>query len=119
MGNDTAAPPRNFSLSVGDRLRALAQGPPAYMRRRRRIEDLEERLVRLFAAGVDPSAPDVVTAFAALNDLVDKHNRYYPIEGNLPVDPRTHRLLDRGVPWRPLPAVRLEDLRARAAGGNK
>jgi hypothetical protein len=119
MANDTAAPPRNFALSVGERLRALAQGPPAYMRRRRRIEDLEERLVRLFAAGVEASSPDVVSAFAALNDLVDKHNRYYPIEANLPVDPRTHRLLDCGAPWRPLPAFRLDDLRSRAVRGNK
>ena len=119
MADDTAAPARNFSMTVGDRLRAMAQGPPAYMRRRRRIEDLEERLIRLLAAGVEPSAPDVVSGFAALNDLVDKHNRFYPIEANLPVDPRTRALLDRGAPWRPLPAYRLDDLRARAARGNK
>ncbi len=31
-----------------------------------------------------------------LNELIDKHNRYYPIEANLPIDVRTGRLLDRG-----------------------
>ena len=111
---DTASPARNFTLTVGDRLRAMAQGPPAYMRRRRRIEDLEDRLVRLLAAAVDPSSPDVVNTLAAVNDLIDRHNRYYPIEANLPIDPRTGKLLDRGAPWRPLPFVTLEALRSRA-----
>jgi hypothetical protein len=27
--------------------------------------------------------------FDALNDLIEDHNEYYPIERNLPVDPRT------------------------------
>ena len=27
--------------------------------------------------------------FDALNDLIEEHNEYYPIERNLPVDPRT------------------------------
>jgi len=24
-----------------------------------------------------------------INDLIDRHNRWYPIESNLPMDPRT------------------------------
>ena len=24
-----------------------------------------------------------------MNDLIDRHNRYYPIESRLPMDPRT------------------------------
>jgi hypothetical protein len=27
--------------------------------------------------------------FGYLNDLIEQHNEYYPIEANLPVDPRT------------------------------
>lgn len=29
--------------------------------------------------------------FARVNELIDQHNAYYPIERNLPVDPRTGR----------------------------
>ena len=47
---DTVAPPRNFTLSLEDRLRAYAQGAPGYIRRRRRIEDLEERLIGKIAS---------------------------------------------------------------------
>ena len=113
---DTATPTRNFTLSVADRVRALVSGPPAYIRRRRRIEDLEDRLVRLLAAEADPSSAEVVDQLAALNDLIDRHNRYYPIEANLPIDPRSGRLLERGAAWQPLPAATLQDLIARLRG---
>jgi hypothetical protein len=46
---DTVAPPRNFTLSIEDRLRAYAQGVPSYIRRRRRIEDLEAKLIAKIA----------------------------------------------------------------------
>jgi hypothetical protein len=115
---DTAAPPRNFTLSLEDRLRAYAQGVPSYIRRRRRIEDLEERLIRRLAAAEAPAdalaAVEIVDDLAQLNDLIGRHNRYYPIEANLPIDVRSGRLLERGAPWRPLPAVTPADLLARA-----
>ncbi len=114
---DTVAPPRNFTLSLEDRLRAYAQGAPGYIRRRRRIEDLEAKLIGKIAAAAAPadatSSADFAAELAQLNDLIDRHNRYYPIEANLPIDVRTGRLVERGVPWRPLPAVtvaRLLDL---------
>jgi hypothetical protein len=117
---DTAAPPRNFTLSVDERLRAYAQGVPGHIRRRRRIEDLEARLVDKIATAEAPAEATSTPAFAAdlalLNDLIGRHNRYYPIEANLPIDVRTGRLLDRGAPWRPLPSVTAADLVARAAG---
>ena len=118
---DTVAPPRNFTLSLEDRLRAYAQGAPGYIRRRRRIEDLEARLIRRLAAAAAPAElaarAETVAELALLNDLIDRHNRYYPIEANLPIDVRTGKLLDRGVPWRPLPAVTVGELLARAAAG--
>jgi hypothetical protein len=120
---DTVAPARNFSLSVEDRLRAFVQGAPGYIRRRRRIEDLEERLVQRLAAAVAPtelaSAAETVAELALLNDLIGRHNRYYPIEANLPIDVRSGKLLERGVPWRPLPAVTMDELLARAAAGRR
>ena len=117
---DTVSPPRNFTLSIEDRLRAYAQGASGYMRRRKRIEDLEERLRAKVAAAEDPRAllgsEDFVTELALLNDLIGRHNSYYPIEANLPVDVRTGRLLERGAPWRPLPPVTLHDLLVRHQG---
>ena len=42
---DSADPPRNFSLSVNDRIRAMAIGAPAYATRKKTIEDREDRFV--------------------------------------------------------------------------
>ncbi|HXU62917.1 MAG TPA: hypothetical protein VN962_14515 [Polyangia bacterium] len=116
---ETVAPPRNFTLTVDDRVRAYTQGVPGYIRRRRRIEELEARLVATLRAAEDRAqalgSKAVAADLATLNDLIGRHNRYYPIEANLPIEVRTGRLLDRGVPWRPLPPVTAEDLLARAA----
>jgi hypothetical protein len=118
---DTAAPPRNFTLSIEERLRAYAAGPPGYLLRRRRIEDLEARLLDKIAAAAAPveaaSSPEVTAELALLNDLIARHNRYYPIEANLPIDVRSRRLLDRGAPWRPLPSITQAELLARVAAG--
>ena len=115
---ETAAPPRNFTLSIGDRVRAYTQGVPGHIRRRRRIEDLEAQLVGTIAAADAPaetaSSPEVTADLALLNDLIARHNRYYPIEANLPIDVRTRRLIERGGPWRPLAPVTRADLLARA-----
>ena len=116
---DTVAPPRNFTLSVEERLRAYAQGVPGYIRRRRRIEDLEARLIQKLAAAQAPDAAaaseEAVAELALLNDLIARHNGYYPIEANLPIDVRTGRLIERGgAPWRPLPGVTTADLLSRA-----
>jgi hypothetical protein len=116
--DETISPPRNFTLSLDERLRAYAQGVPGYMRRRRRIEDLEEKLLRAVAAAEVPAealeSKEAAANLALLNELIAKHNRYYPIEANLPMDLRTGRLVERGVPWRPLPLVTVADLLARA-----
>lgn len=111
---DTAAPPRNFTLSLEQRLQAYAQGVPGHLRRRRRIEELEERLIGRLAAAVAPAetaaSADFIAELAQLNDLIDRHNRYYPIEARLPIDVRSKRLFERGAPWRPLPSVTAADL---------
>jgi hypothetical protein len=108
---DTLAPVRNFTLSTEDRLRAFVQGVPGYIRRRRRIEDLQDKLQRLVATQADPAgSAEVMDGLAALNALIDQHNRYYPIEARLPIDVRTRRLIERGRPWQPLPLVTFEAL---------
>jgi hypothetical protein len=116
---DKGAPLGDFKLSVDERLRAYAQGVPGHIRRRRRIEDLELRLVELLATAEAPAeamAEEKAAAdLALLNELIGRHNRYYPIEANLPIEVRTGRLLERGAPWRPLPPVTAAELLARAA----
>ncbi len=44
---ETAAPAHNFTIATEERVRAIANGPPAYVRRKRAIEDLEEGLLRV------------------------------------------------------------------------
>jgi hypothetical protein len=115
---EAGTPLGNFKLSVDERLRAYAQGVPSHIRRRRRIEDLEARLVDQLAAAPAPAelagSTEMTAELALLNDLLARHNRYYPIEANLPIDVRTGRLLERGVPWRPSPPVTVAELLARA-----
>jgi hypothetical protein len=125
--DETLAPLRNFSISTADRIRA-AGGPHAYMRRRRHIEDLTASLRKaveaaIAQAGGDVDAarralqgrPAVTRALRELDRLIVAHNRYYPIEANLPLDPTTRMQLDRGRPWVPLPPVTLCDVFALIA----
>jgi hypothetical protein len=115
----TAKLPRNFSLGTAESIRALTIGVPSYAARKRRIEDMLEDLtdhLRDALTKLGPASPasrrQAALALAAkldlskVNALVDAHNRYYPIEANLPVDPRTGGyLVKRGTPFEPEPAV--------------
>jgi hypothetical protein len=119
---DSADPPRNFTLSVNDRVRAIAIGAPAYATRKKSIEDREERFVAVLVAlhdtlvarrarsGDAPDAELVTRAMldraatfdiARLNALIEAHNRYYPIEANLATDLRTGEYLVYGRRWMP------------------
>ncbi len=116
----TASPARNFTLTTAERVAAMA-GPPAWSLRLRRIEDLETQLVDALvelgrATGAAPRAlpPELEAAVARLNRLVRAHNAYYPIEANLPSDPRTGDVLDGEEPWQPMPLRTVELLLERA-----
>ena len=61
---ETAVPERNFTLTTEDRVRAAAAGPPAYMRRLRTIEDLEEGIVRVLVELCEESRAEGATAQA-------------------------------------------------------
>jgi hypothetical protein len=95
---------RYFAPSV-DRIVAAMGGPLPYMQRLREIElrtarDLEaltERWQEIAeqAAG-DPAAfarawraVAARWSFYSVNELIDRHNRFYPAEARLPMDPRT------------------------------
>jgi len=120
--SSSADPPRNFTLRVDERLRALVIGAPAYATRKKHIEDLERRfvmslvalhdaLVARTKASEDKLDDDAIARALAdkaaaidlrkMNSLIASHNRYYPIEANLPMDMRTGEYLVCGRRWMP------------------
>lgn len=107
---------RNFVPGADSYIAALG-GPLPYMQRLRAIHDEaaahEQRLAdewctlaaacagdgERFARGWGRAAER--WNFAAVNELIDKHNRYYPAESRLPMDPRTGDfVLVAGEPYR-------------------
>ena len=121
---NSADPSRNFTLTVDERIRALTIGVPAWAARKRKIEDDQQRLVGELVELHDALSARkrtgdeielaLLRAAAALdltklNELVRSHNRYYPIEANLPMD-RHGNYLAYGRVWKleePYSAVRL------------
>jgi hypothetical protein len=94
---------RNFRPGADSAIRALG-GPTAWMRRLRTIEnELARHEAELDArwrevAGEAPDADAFARAweetarrwsFAQVNELIERHNRNFPAEARLPMDPRT------------------------------
>jgi hypothetical protein len=92
-------------------------GPAPYMRRLRQIEqeteEHERRLEQAWRALAGRCVGDGAAfarrwrrlaerhSFDAVNDLIDRHNRYYPAEARLPMDPRSRDFaLIGGKPYR-------------------
>lgn len=122
---NSADPPRNFSLTVGERIRALTIGAPAYATRKKHIEDLEDRYASILRslrnALVGRGLPEheirralqdraATLELKKLNTLITAHNRYYPLEANLAMDPRTGEYLVYGRRWEPTLAWTVERL---------
>ena len=110
---------RNFSLAA-DRYALSLAGPPAHSHRLREIEEetaAHEEALRLEYAelalrhgrdadGFARAWPAIAGRwrFDAVNELIERHNRYYPIEARLPMDPRTRDfVLVDGRPYRLAP----------------
>ena len=79
-----------------DRYLASLGGPLPFMRRLRQIDDeidaLTTRLAQAYAERTDAASWRRLAQrwdFGEVNDLIERHNRYYPIEARLPMDPRT------------------------------
>ncbi len=85
---------RNFSVGADSYVASLG-GPLPWMVRLRTIDELtQEHLERLKEAYRETPCerwPRVAERwdFFEVNDLIDRHNRYFPIEARLPMDPRT------------------------------
>jgi hypothetical protein len=94
---------RNFRPGADSAIRALG-GPTVWMRRLRTIEneverheaELSERWLELAAETDDDAAfarawEETARrwSFAQVNELIDRHNRNFPAEARLPMDPRT------------------------------
>lgn len=125
MSDEKSAPPglnellpaaRNFSLTLAERVRGQ-EGVPAHIRRKREIEDRIDALLRVLRErrGRGATLHELRLAAAKLdlerlNDLIEKHNKYYPIEANLPIDPRSGGSLDGGRPFSQLDLVTPEAL---------
>jgi hypothetical protein len=79
-----------------DRYLASLGGPLPFMLRLRRIDDeieaLISRLAQAHAERTDAAAWRRLAErwdLGEVNDLIERHNRYYPIEARLAMDPRT------------------------------
>jgi hypothetical protein len=103
---------RNFTADAGSYFASLG-GPLPYMARLREIEALVARhelaLAELYATTETGAWRRVAESwnFDEVNDLIDRHNRWYPLEARLPMDPRTGDfVLVNGEPYwrRPLDA---------------
>jgi hypothetical protein len=114
---------RNFRPAVDNHVASLG-GPLAYMRRLRQIEleteQHEQQLAEAWRELAEECAGDAQAferrwrrtaerwSFAAVNDLVERHNRWYPVEARLAMDPRSGDfVLVGGKPYRlqPLDAI--------------
>ena len=103
---------RAFRADAANYLTALG-GPLPYMQRIRQIDELvalhERRLAEAYAErGDDWPAVAERWDFADVNELIDKHNRWFPMEARLPMDPKTRdfvRVGGRSYCRRPLDAT--------------
>ena len=102
---------RNFRAEPDNYLASLG-GPLPYMRRLRQIEHETEEHEAVLAEAYaeyagDPDGWRRVAErwdFTDVNELIEKHNRWYPIEARLAMDPRTRDYVKvGGRPYRRTP----------------
>jgi hypothetical protein len=106
--DDLLPPSQNFTTSLAEKVRGKG-GLPAHLCRLGVIERLLTRYLNELRQAADPRRRADQLDLTRLNELIDKHNRYYPIEANLPIDTKSGGSRD----FHPLPAVTVEWLLAR------
>jgi hypothetical protein len=99
---------RNFRPEADTYVASLG-GPLPYMQRLRLIEELTAaHLAQLEQAYAERGADWVEVAgrwsFVEVNELIERHNRWYPIEARLAMDPRSRDFVKvGGRPYRRAP----------------
>jgi hypothetical protein len=120
---------RNFRPDAGGYLASLG-GPLPYMLRLREIETMVAAHEAALTAARERLASELPPeqlaqawrelvarwSFDEVNDLIERHNRWYPAESRLPMDPRRGRLRARQRARLPARAAR-RDMGARAVPG--
>jgi hypothetical protein len=94
---------RNFRAESDNYLASLG-GPLPYMRRLRKIEDeiatQIERLAEAYAEyGDEPAVWRRMVEgwdFGEVNELIERHNRWFPVEARLAMDPRSRDFVKVG-----------------------
>jgi len=91
---------RNFRPDPDSYVASLG-GPLPYMQRLQQIEALtREHLARLEEAYAERGSdwPEVAARwdFGDVNDLIERHNRWYPVEARLAMDPRSRDFVKVG-----------------------
>jgi hypothetical protein len=98
---------RNFTITLAERVRAQ-EGLPAHLYRLGRIEQILEKMLSELRALDEDARRSYTFALdlSRLNRLIESHNRYYPIEANLPIDPDSGGVRD----FRPIEPITPEIL---------
>jgi len=94
---------RNFRAEPDSYLASLG-GPLPYMRRLREIDEAVERHEAALAAAYEEHRDEPAGwrrvaerwDFGDVNELIVKHNRWYPAEARLPMNPRTRDFVEVG-----------------------
>ena len=99
---------RRFGVQAHTYLPSLG-GPLPYMQRLRQIDDAIEEHERRLAAAYEQHRDDPAGwrrvaerwNFTEVNDLIERHNRWYPVEARLAMNPRTRDYVQvGGKPYR-------------------
>jgi hypothetical protein len=94
---------RAFGAQAHTYLASLA-GPPLYMQRARLIDEETERHQARLAEAYelyrgDPAEWRGIAErwnFTEVNDLIERHNMWYPVEARLPMNPKTRDYVEVG-----------------------
>jgi hypothetical protein len=121
-------PQVNFTIPLEKKIQTLS-GPPYYMLRSRQIERLMDQLMEELSAEYSKMLAKFAgrrEVFAGkwkklienwpldkLNNLIEKHNMYYPIEANLRMNPRSSDFLFGSAVWKPREKITVESLLER------
>ena len=91
---------RAFRADAANYLASLG-GPLPYMQRLRQIDELTAAHERRLAQAYEERRADWLTVaeawdFEDVNELIAKHNRWFPAESRLPMDPKTRDFVKVG-----------------------